>query len=73
MMSGLLFAVSAIAQPFRTRWRNLRGAADRGFAVGAASVLAPLYIAEVAQPRTAGMLVALNQMTIVSGILFRTW
>jgi MFS transporter, SP family, arabinose:H+ symporter len=32
-------------------------------------VLAPLYIAEVAPARNHGMLVALNQMTIVTGIL----
>jgi SP family arabinose:H+ symporter-like MFS transporter len=39
-----------------------------GLAIGAASVLAPLYFAEVAPARNRGQLVAMNQMAIVSGI-----
>ncbi|MEN6535829.1 MAG: sugar porter family MFS transporter, partial [Bryobacteraceae bacterium] len=40
-----------------------------GVAVGVASMLAPLYIAENSPPRIRGRLVAFNQMAIVSGIL----
>jgi sugar porter (SP) family MFS transporter len=40
-----------------------------GIAIGVASVLAPLYIAEVAPPQIRGRLVSLNQMAIVTGIL----
>jgi len=40
-----------------------------GLAVGAASVLSPMYVAEVAPPRNRGMLVAVYQLTIVLGIL----
>ncbi len=40
-----------------------------GFAVGAASLLAPLYIAEISPARIRGQLVGLNQMAIVTGIL----
>jgi sugar porter (SP) family MFS transporter len=40
-----------------------------GLAVGAASVLSPMYVAEVAPPRNRGMLVAVYQLTIVVGIL----
>lgn len=40
-----------------------------GLAIGAASMLAPLYIAEIAPPAIRGRLVALNQMAIVTGIL----
>lgn len=40
-----------------------------GLAVGAASVLSPMYVAEVAPARNRGMLVAIYQLTIVLGIL----
>jgi sugar porter (SP) family MFS transporter len=40
-----------------------------GLAVGGSSVVAPLYIAEIAPPKLRGRLVGLNQFNIVSGIL----
>jgi sugar porter (SP) family MFS transporter len=40
-----------------------------GLAVGAASVLSPMYVAEVAPAKNRGMLVAVYQLTIVIGIL----
>jgi MFS transporter, SP family, xylose:H+ symportor len=40
-----------------------------GLAVGGASVVSPLYIAEIAPARLRGRLVALNQLNVVSGIL----
>jgi sugar porter (SP) family MFS transporter len=40
-----------------------------GLAVGAVSILSPLYIAEIAPPRNRGRLGALYQMAIVTGIL----
>jgi len=40
-----------------------------GLAVGAASVLSPMYVAEVAPPRNRGMLVSVYQLAIVLGIL----
>lgn len=40
-----------------------------GIAIGVASMLAPLYIAEVSPARIRGRLVSLNQMAIVTGIL----
>jgi MFS transporter, SP family, arabinose:H+ symporter len=40
-----------------------------GIAVGVASMLAPLYIAEVSPPHLRGRLVSLDQMAIVTGIL----
>lgn len=41
-----------------------------GLAVGAASVLSPMYVAEVAPARIRGMLVSVYQLAIVFGILF---
>jgi len=40
-----------------------------GLAVGAVSVVSPLYIAEIAPPQTRGRLGALYQMSVVTGIL----
>ena len=40
-----------------------------GLAVGAASVLSPMYVAEVAPPKSRGMLVSIYQLAIVLGIL----
>lgn len=40
-----------------------------GLAVGGASVVAPLYIAEIAPAHLRGRLVALNQLNVVTGIL----
>ncbi|MBB6092440.1 sugar porter (SP) family MFS transporter [Povalibacter uvarum] len=40
-----------------------------GLAIGGSSVLAPVYIAEIAPPQRRGMLVGLFQINIVAGIL----
>ena len=40
-----------------------------GLAIGLASVLTPVYIAEVAPARNRGRLVSMNQLAIVVGIL----
>jgi SP family arabinose:H+ symporter-like MFS transporter len=69
-LCAILFALSSIGAALP---RNLAEFAVARFAggvsIGMASLLAPLYIAETAPARLRGRLVALNQMTIVSGIL----
>lgn len=67
---ALLFAASSLASalphalgPFT--WARFAG----GVAIGAASMLSPLYIAEVAPEKIRGTLVALYQLAIVAGIL----
>lgn len=45
-------------------WRILAG-----IGVGAASMLSPLYIAEISPAATRGRMVAINQLTVVIGIL----
>lgn len=68
--SAILFALSSMltgwAQTFSwfVTWRMLGGVA-----IGMASSLSPMYIAEVAPARLRGRLVAINQLTIVIGIL----
>jgi MFS transporter, SP family, arabinose:H+ symporter len=70
MICATLFAVSALGAAIP---RNLTDFAIYrfigGIAIGAASLLAPLYIAEIAPATIRGRLVALNQMAIVTGIL----
>ncbi len=48
-------------------WRFIQG-----FSVGAASVLSPMYIAEIAPAESRGKYVSLNQLTIILGILLAT-
>jgi sugar porter (SP) family MFS transporter len=70
LLSAFLFAVSSVgtggAANFQifVFWRIVGGVA-----IGLASNLSPMYIAEVAPARARGKLVAINQLTIVIGIL----
>jgi MFS transporter, SP family, arabinose:H+ symporter len=70
MLCAILFALSAIGAAVpNTLSEFVLARLAGGLAIGAASVLAPLYIAEVSPARIRGRLVSLNQMAIVSGIL----
>ena len=70
MFAGLGFALSAIGAAIpHTLSQFVAARFVGGLAIGAGSVLAPLYIAEVAPARNRGRLVAFNQMAIVTGIL----
>ena len=68
--AGLVFAISSIGTAMAPSfeifvpWRIMGG-----FAIGMASGLSPMYIAEVAPAQLRGKLVSLNQLTIVIGIL----
>ncbi len=70
LLAALLFAVTslgnALANTFNVFvfWRILGGVA-----IGLASNLSPMYIAEVAPAQVRGKLVSINQLTIVIGIL----
>jgi SP family arabinose:H+ symporter-like MFS transporter len=70
ILSALLFAASSLGAALPRNLAEFTAARFiGGIAIGVASVLAPLYIAEVAPPAIRGRLVSLNQMAIVSGIL----
>src|SRR5260370_1436111 len=70
ILAALLFGASsvgtALADVFRTFviWRIIGG-----IAIGLASNLSPMYIAEISPAAVRGKLVSLNQLTIVIGIL----
>jgi sugar porter (SP) family MFS transporter len=70
MLAAFLFLISSLAMAFSTT-RDLFIFARfvAGIGVGMASMLSPLYIAEVAPASTRGRMVAINQLTIVIGIL----
>ena len=70
ILSAFLFTISSLGTGLANgysafvAWRILGGAA-----IGLASNLSPMYIAEVAPAQVRGKLVSINQLTIVIGIL----
>ncbi len=69
LITALLFGISAIGSGFSYSvttfvFYRILG----GLAVGGASVLAPVYIAEVSPAHLRGRMVSVNQLTIVIGI-----
>jgi sugar porter (SP) family MFS transporter len=67
---ALFFAASCVATALaRTSAGFITARAFGGLAVGAASVLSPMYVAEVSPARNRGRLVSIYQLTIVLGIL----
>ncbi len=70
IVSALLFAASAVGAAVpRNLGEFVAARIVGGLAIGVASVLAPLYIAEISPRAIRGRLVSLNQMAIVTGIL----
>jgi MFS transporter, SP family, arabinose:H+ symporter len=70
LLSAILFAVSAIGTAIPQNLTQFVAARVlTGIGVGMASMLSPLYIAEVSPARIRGRLVSMNQLAIVSGIL----
>jgi len=70
MLSAAIFALSSLAMAFspgRDIFIAARFAA--GIGVGMASMLSPMYIAEISPAHLRGRMVAINQLTIVLGIL----
>ena len=70
MLAAFIFAVSSIGIAFSsglTYFVAMRFAA--GIGVGMASMLCPMYIAEISPAEVRGRNVAINQLTVVIGIL----
>ncbi len=67
---GVLYFFSSLGCAFSSGWHTLLiSRFAGGLAIGAASVMAPMYIAELAPGRLRGRLVAVAQFNIVLGIL----
>lgn len=70
LLSAFIFAISSVGMSLShglSVFIIMRFAA--GIGVGMASILSPMYIAEVSPPKLRGRNVAINQLTIVLGIL----
>ncbi|MGH8259321.1 MAG: MFS transporter, partial [Steroidobacteraceae bacterium] len=81
LIAGVLFFVTSLGAGYPEFFWDLFGATGyhalpaflgyrvlAGVAIGMASMLAPMYIAEVAPPASRGMLVTFQQIAIVVGI-----
>jgi sugar porter (SP) family MFS transporter len=70
IVSAIAFALASVASAIPTGLGALCAARfAAGVAIGLASVLGPMYIAEVSPPAIRGRLVSVNQLAIVTGIL----
>jgi MFS transporter, SP family, arabinose:H+ symporter len=69
MIAAVIFAVSAVGSGVAPDFTTLVAARMLGgLAVGAALIVAPMYIAEVSPPELRGRMVSFNQLNIVIGI-----
>ena len=68
---GIIFLVSSIGAALaKDEYTFMVFRFLGGFAIGASSVVAPIYISEIAPPKYRGRLAASFQLNIVAGILF---
>ena len=81
LIAGILFFISSLGSAFPEFLWSAFGATGAsalpificyrilgGVAIGMASLLAPMYISEIAPPKSRGMFVTLQQIAIVTGI-----
>jgi SP family arabinose:H+ symporter-like MFS transporter len=74
VLCAVLFAVSGIASAVpRDLWQLIAARVLGGLALGASSMVAPVYISEIAPERHRGRLAALFQLGIVIGIFLVYW
>jgi SP family arabinose:H+ symporter-like MFS transporter len=74
IVCALLFAFTALCVAFASRAVSLASwRFTQGLCVGAASVLSPMYIAEMSPAKVRGRLVSINQLTIILGILIASF
>lgn len=70
IVSGCVYVIGAIGTALaQTYWQILAGRFWLGLAVGTASFVSPMYIAEMVPPRIRGGVVSFNQLMLTSGIL----
>ena len=69
MVAAFIFLISSLAMAFsQSSVLFITARFVAGIGVGMASVLSPMYIAEIAPSHVRGRMVAINQLTIVIGI-----
>lgn len=71
LIAAAIFALSSLGMAFSfSRDTFIAARFCAGIGVGMASMLSPMYIAEISPAHIRGRMVAINQLTIVLGILF---
>src|SRR5882757_4092440 len=70
LTAAAIFGLSSLAMAFApTRGLFITSRFMAGIGVGMASMLSPMYIAEISPAHLRGRMVAINQLTVVTGIL----
>src|SRR4051812_19352903 len=70
IIAGVVYVTGGIGCALaQTYWQILAGRFWLGLAVGTASFVAPMYIAELVPPRIRGAVVSFNQLMVTLGIL----
>lgn len=70
LVAAAIFALSSLAMAFSfSRETFIAARFCAGIGVGMASMLSPMYIAEISPAHIRGRMVAINQLTVVLGIL----
>jgi sugar porter (SP) family MFS transporter len=70
ILSGSVYVTGALGVAFaQSYWQALAGRFWLGLAVGTASFVSPMYIAELVPPRIRGGVVSFNQLMVTLGIL----
>lgn len=74
LLASVIFVIGSAIQTLSQSIPHLiTGRAIGGIGVGALSMLSPLYMAEISPPEVRGSLIALEQLAIVSGVVFGFW
>ncbi|KAJ3515026.1 hypothetical protein NLJ89_g2020 [Agrocybe chaxingu] len=74
LVACIVFCVGSSFQAFAHHISHIFiGRAIGGVGVGALSMLSPLYMAEISPPEVRGSLMALEQLSIVLGVVFGFW
>ncbi|KAF8161635.1 general substrate transporter [Crassisporium funariophilum] len=74
MVACVIFCIGSAFQCFAQDLSHIFiGRAVGGLGVGALSMLSPLYMAEISPPEVRGSLMALEQFSIVLGVVFGFW
>jgi len=70
LVAAAIFGISSLAMSFAPgRGAFISARCMAGVGVGMASMLSPMYIAEISPAHLRGRMVAINQLTVVTGIL----
>jgi MFS family permease len=74
VLASSVFLVGSLFQTFSFSFGSLTaGRAIGGLGIGAMSMLSPLYMSEISPAELRGAILALEQLSIVSGVVLGFW